>query len=183
MKKIIALLSVVILCLASICYAETDFSTMSKEEIAELIRKAQRELIKLTAEEQNNHPILFESDELSISVERIEFRDGKTELLNIYFRIINETDQSFQISIRQAEVNGWTVKNWWYVDVPAQSKTKADCVMIGHLDIDADVYNEADLQTVGLSLNIENDKEKTTLITPLVEMFYNADTQSLFCIE
>ena len=137
MRKLVLFLSIILL-ISSVAIAEVDFTTMSPQELVDIISKAGSALEMFNPVEDEN--VLYDKDGLVITIGSIDYMPNYDEIqLNLV--VINDTNDEALIYFPDVLVNGWAVDHHYHNSVRAHSKSRDVTLSI------EDICRLADLET------------------------------------
>ena len=174
MKKAIAFVVIIVLCILSMACAEVDFSSMSYEEISNIIENAKRELQKrvnpkwdsVTVYDENNIRIVFEE------IKEIQYRPNDT-ILYVKHLTENNSGQHIKVTFSNVYINDFYSHISFYpTDVLMAGKKVRDVVAIPISD--AGIHSFYELESLTFRLEIR-DVWDNLLYYKYVDLFFNKD--------
>ncbi len=153
MKKLFSILLVFVM-LFSFVAAETDYSSMTIEELLETISRAKSAL--LAKEPVEDAYVLYDRDDLKIWIDHIELTSWGS--INIYINVVNDTDFDLWVWLDTAVVNGWVVDdNTMDLKVLAKSKSRRGYLIVGDIFENSDVTSFEDIESVIVDLSFVSE--------------------------
>ena len=164
MKKVFSIVLAVLMLFGMMAVAEgVDFSTLSEEELKELIDEARLEMTKY-------HPLvtegtlLYEDENITITC------TGPLELDEygyLYVPVIveNHSDKNLSIILQNVSCNGWAIYDG-FLDVPANKKAKEQAYFMDAAT-DAELESAEDVQDIEADLHYYDDETYENVIEPV----------------
>lgn len=153
MKKILVLLLAVLLAFCAVATAETDYSSMTDDELHTMIDAARNELVRreLTASADT---MLFDHDGIQCyltgNYEIKEWGEGKHVML-LETVVVNNTDVMMDVRIDGCYVNGWEVYGGIIQKTDAGKKQR-DTFEIRLYD--ADIHSYEEIQDIDFTFKV-----------------------------
>lgn len=162
MKKFLIVFLIITL-MPTICFAEYDFSSMTADELNELISKAGSALQSL--EPLNDGSYLYNKDGYSISIANVDLNENKGDMsLNLI--CINDTDYRIMSFFTDVAVNGWAVENAKSSTLQPNTKSRNENLEIKNIFNLAGIssFNEIESIEAYLQICIEKDDHSDYIV-------------------
>lgn len=160
-KKLVSIFAVLLsVVLSTIVYAQdTDYSSLSDDELREIIQSARDELDRRKTAEDGNK-ILYDKDGIQVyftgeTSRTSTISDATYEKLNMETVVINNSDKNISVSFTDCSINGWETEAGGVHDISAGKKKKD---MVGFNLTLADITEAEEIDDIEYTLRIyDND--------------------------